>query len=258
MVNAMRADLYRLFHTKGFYITQFLLILFVVISVSTEATGNVGVNTSEATTEPQSQLQVNDWDSYQAFIAFSSMASFLNYFCLPLLVMIVGYDFVHKSYKNQLTAGVSRLQYIGSKYFIFVVVTALQFIFYYTSAFVTAAIANGIGTAPKDFWIHALQTIGIQFIAFQAVFIIGLCMLVITFSNVAGILSVIILPLVINVLSALLTIDWLKYFDFQYGMNFAWIRDLPDFSWLIFLSCCLGIILILSYIAYQAFRRKSL
>ncbi|GGP11402.1 hypothetical protein [Oceanobacillus neutriphilus] len=257
MVNAVRADLYRLFHTKGFYITQLLLILFVVISVLAEATGNVGVNLEE-TTDIQSHLQVNDWDSYQTFIAFSSMASFLIYFCLPLLVMIAGYDFVHKSYKNQLTSGVSRFQYFGSKYLIFIVVTALQFLFYYTSAFLTAAVKNGIGTAPKDFWINALQTIGIQFIAFQAIFIIGLCILVITFSNVSSIISIIVIPLIINILSAVLNIGWLKYFDFQYGINFAWIRDLPDFSWLVFLCFSLGVIIVMSYIAYQAFRHKSL
>ncbi|WP_040977723.1 ABC transporter permease [Oceanobacillus jeddahense] len=258
MINAMRADFYRLFRTKGFYITQLLLILFVIISVSAEATGSVGVVDSDEMAGMQSHLQVHDWDSYQTFIAFSSMASFLIYFCLPLLVMIVGYDFVHQSYKNQLTSGVSRLQYFGSKYFIFAVVTALQFIFYYTSAFVTAAVTNGIGTAPTYFWIHALQTIGVQFIAFQAIFMISLCILVITFSNVSGIISVIVIPLIINVLSAFFTMDWLKYFDFQTGINVAWIRDLPDFSWLAFLSCNLGIIIIMSYIAYQAFRHKSL
>ncbi|GEN89719.1 ABC-2 transporter permease [Oceanobacillus sp. FSL W8-0428] len=258
MVNAVRADLYRLFHTKGFYITQFLLILFVVISVSAEATGNVGVNTLEEPTDMQSHLQVHDWDSYQTFIAFSSMASFLIYFCLPLLVMIAGYDFVHKSYKNQLTSGVSRLQYFGSKYLIFIVVTALQFLFYYTFAFLTAAVKNGIGTAPKDFWMNALQTIGIQFIAFQAIFIIGLCILVITFSNVSSVIIIIVIPLIINVLSAFFNIGWLKYFDFQYGINFAWIRDLPDFSWLTFLGFSLGVIIVMNYIAYQAFRHKSL
>lgn len=258
MINAMRADLYRLFHTKGFYITQLILIVFVAISVLSEATGSVGVVDSDEMVGMQNNLQVQTWDSYQTFIAFSSMASFLNYFCLPLLVMIVGYDFVHKTYKNQLTSGVSRLHYFGSKYLIFAVVTALQLIFYYTSAFLTAAVTNGIGTAPNDFWLNALQTIGIQFIAFQAIFFIGLCILVITFSNVSGIISVIVIPLMINVLNALLNIGWLKYFDFQYGMNFAWIRDLPDFSWLIFLGCCLGIIFITSYIAYQTFRHKSL
>lgn len=258
MINAIRADLYRLFHTKGFYITQFLLILFVVISVAAEATGNVGVNTSEGTTEMQSHLQFYNWDSYQTFIAFSSMASFLIYFCLPLLVMIAGYDLVHKSYKNQLTSGVSRLQYFGSKYLIFIVVTVLQFLFYYTSAFLTAAVKNGIGTAPQDFWMNALQTIGIQFIAFHAIFIVGLCILIITFSNVAGILSVILLPLIINILSAFFNIGWLKYVDFQYGINYAWIRDLPDFSWLVFLCFSLGVIIVMSYIAYQAFRNKSL
>lgn len=105
---------------------------------------------------------------------------------------------------------------------------------------------------------NALQTIGIQFIAFQAIFIIGLCILVITFSNVSSVIIIIVIPLIINVLSAFFNIGWLKYFDFQYGINFAWIRDLPDFSWLTFLGFSLGVIIVMNYIAYQAFRHKSL
>ncbi|WP_130860087.1 hypothetical protein [Gracilibacillus phocaeensis] len=255
MINAIRADLYRLFHTKGFYITQVLLILFVVISILAQATGTVGVQSDE-TTELQSL--VNHWDSYRTFIAFSSMASFLVYFCLPLLVMIVGYDFVHQSYKNQLASGVSRFQYLGSKYVIFSVVAALQFIFYYTSAFFTAAAANGIGSMPDHFWVNALQTIGIQFIAFQSLFMIGLCILVITFSNISSIISIIIIPLVMNVLYAVFNRQWLTYFDFQTGINQAWLRDIPDFSWFTFLICNIAVILIMAVTTHQVFRYKNL
>lgn len=47
MINAIRADFYRLLHTKGFFITQIALILIIIVSVFTQALGSSGVMTEQ-------------------------------------------------------------------------------------------------------------------------------------------------------------------------------------------------------------------
>lgn len=44
MINTIRADFYRLFYSKGFYITQLFLIVVIVLSIWTEALGSVGIS----------------------------------------------------------------------------------------------------------------------------------------------------------------------------------------------------------------------
>ncbi|KRK97825.1 hypothetical protein FD04_GL000797 [Secundilactobacillus odoratitofui DSM 19909 = JCM 15043] len=44
MLNMMRADTYRLFHSKGFYITQIFMILVATINILTASLFMIGGN----------------------------------------------------------------------------------------------------------------------------------------------------------------------------------------------------------------------
>lgn len=123
MINAIRADFYRLLHTKGFFITQIALILIIIVSVFTQALGSAGVMTEQLKHLQSGALDLK-WDSYQTVIAMSTMAAYLIYFSLPLFVMILGYDLTKKTYKNQLAIGISRWYFFMSKYLIFLLISA--------------------------------------------------------------------------------------------------------------------------------------
>ncbi|RGW61932.1 hypothetical protein [Enterococcus durans] len=150
MINAIRADFYRLLHTKGFFITQIALILIIIVSVFTQALGSAGVMTEQLKHLQSGALDLK-WDSYQTVIAMSTMAAYLIYFSLPLFVMILGYDLTKKTYKNQLAIGISRWYFFMSKYLIFLLISACQFIFYYGFTFLAAGIRYGFGTPPENF-----------------------------------------------------------------------------------------------------------
>ncbi|NEX85131.1 hypothetical protein G4V64_03565 [Enterococcus durans] len=76
MINAIRADFYRLLHTKGFFITQIALILIIIVSVFTQALGSSGVMTEQLKHLQSGALDLK-WDSYQTVIAMSTMAAYL-------------------------------------------------------------------------------------------------------------------------------------------------------------------------------------
>lgn len=258
MINAIRADFYRLFRAKAFYITQITLIAIVLLTVFTRALGSSGVMTDQLN-QLQSGTRDLAWDSYQTVIAISTMAAFLVYFCLPLFVMILGYDLTKKTYKNQIAIGVSRWHFFISKYLIFLLVSALQFIFYYVFTFLAAGIRYGFGTPPENFWSDIFHTIGIQFIAFQAIFAIALLLLTLTFSNVVAIIGVIVSFIILGIISAIFSkVEWIKYFDFQTNINIAWLKDMPDQYWLKATITALFFTLILVILAYQAIRKRDL
>lgn len=258
MINAIRADFYRLLHTKGFFITQIALILIIIVSVFTQALGSAGVMTEQLKHLQSGALDLK-WDSYQTVIAMSTMAAYLIYFSLPLFVMILGYDLTKKTYKNQLAIGISRWYFFMSKYLIFLLISACQFIFYYGFTFLAAGIRYGFGTPPENFWGDLLRMMGIQFITFQAIFAIALLLLTLTFSNVSAVIGVIVTSMVLGIISAVLPkVEWLKYFDFQTNINIAWLKDMPEHYWLKAIIAALAFTIILGCLAYQGIRKRDL
>jgi ABC-2 type transport system permease protein len=258
MINAIRADFYRLFHTKGFYITQISLIALVVLVVLTQALGSTGVS-SEQLTQLQHGFYDSRWNGYQTVIAISSMASFLIYFCLPLFTMIIGHDLTKKTYKNQLAIGVSRLYFFVSKYLIFLLVSALQFAFYYIFTFLAGIVRYGLGTPPENFWSNILRTVGIQFLSLQALFAIALLLLCLAFSNVFAVIGVIISGLVLSIPQAVFPkVEWVKYLDFQSNINLAWVTNVPEHYWLKTTVTAVCFTIILAILAYQSLRKRDL
>ncbi|MFV0560416.1 MAG: hypothetical protein ACK5NA_06845 [Enterococcus sp.] len=258
MINAIRADFYRLLHVKAFYITQIALITIVLLTIFTKTLGSSGVMTDQLN-QLQSGTRDLSWDSYQTVIAISTMAAFLVYFCLPLFVMILGHDLTRKTYKNQIAIGISRWHFFVSKYLIFLLVSALQFVFYYGFTFLTAGIRYGFGIPPEHFWGDIFRTIGLQFLAFQAIFAIALLLLSLTFSNVAAVIVVIVSSIIIEIISAIFSkVEWIKYFDFQTNINITWLKDMPDQYWLKATTTALFFTLILVFLAYQAIQKHDL
>ncbi len=257
MINTIRADFYRLFRSKGFFITQLALITTVIFSVASEAVGSINFQSND----PQ---LVNDslnnlpWSATNALVTMSTMASFLFYFCLPLFVMTIGFDLTRKTYKTVLTAGVSRWHFFSSKYITFVVMSLMQFIFYYGLTFLTAWIKNGLGVVTEDFWWHFVQTFGIQFLCLTAIFGLATLAVYLTFSNVTAVLTVVLAPLILTAITIFTNVEWFIHFNFQSLVDSAWTLEIANHFWLKTTFSALATILLTVSFAYVNFQKKEL
>lgn len=213
MIRLMKADMYRLLRTKGFYVTMIGTLLFSTINVLSQSVGSVGVSNDVGKDILQaSKIQWN----LKLAIQFSTFSSaFLVYFLIGIFVILLGYEFSQKTYKNSLTSGVSRLSFIVSKYLIQVLAFTLITILFYTSAAITAYTKYGIGTTKMVPFIleTLLLAIGTSLLL-SVVFSLAAVILTATQSTVMAAVFVVIYPLCIQLLTLITKADFLKYFDF--------------------------------------------
>lgn len=257
MINTIRADSYRLFHSKGFYINQLLLIGLVVLSVGTEALGSVGIS-HDSLQQLQEQVTQAKWSGANTLIAMSTMSSFLMYFCLPLFVMTIGFDLSKKTLKNLISSGISRGEFFFSKYIVFLVTILMQFAFYYGLSFLTAAIKNGVGDFGVNYFENFFRTLGVQYLSINAIFAFGLLALYLCFSNIAAVLAVVILPIATGIITIIYSkVKVLQYISFQGSMDSAWL-SLPDNFWLNTMIAAVLVIICCGTLSLISFKKRDL
>ena len=106
MIHTIQADFYRLFRSKGFWITEFILFVLMLMGAIFGATGHLmAINTEEP------EIPTHGWDGVQALINASSQGSNLVFLCIVLACLVLGVDLIGKLYKNNLTVGVSRTEF---------------------------------------------------------------------------------------------------------------------------------------------------
>ena len=103
MIHTIQADFYRLFRSKGFWITEFILFVLMLMGAIFGATGHLMAIQTE---EPD--IPTQGWNGVQALINASSQGSNLVFLCIVLACLVLGVDLIGKLYKNNLTVGVSR------------------------------------------------------------------------------------------------------------------------------------------------------
>ena len=158
MIHTIQADFYRLFRSKGFWITEFILFVLMLLGATIGATGHLmSVNTT-----PETEFPTKGWDGVQALINASSQGSNLVFLCIVLACLVLGVDLIGKLYKNNLTVGVSRTEFFLAKAFVLTCIALLQVIICLVIAFIPATILNGFGTMPDGFIGNLLITIFLQ------------------------------------------------------------------------------------------------
>ena len=165
MIHTIQADFYRLFRSKGFWITEIVLFALMLMGATIGATGHL---MSVDTTPPETELPSKGWDGIQALINASSQGSNLVFLCIVLACLVLGVDLIGKLYKNNLTVGVSRTEFFLAKAFVLASIALLQVIISLVIAFIPATILNGFGTMPEDFIGNLLITISLQFLCLLA------------------------------------------------------------------------------------------
>ena len=163
MIHTIQADFYRLFHSKGFWITEFILFALMLMGASIGATGHLMAIQAE-----ESEIPTQGWNGVQALINASSQGSNLVFLCIILACLVLGVDLIGKLYKNSLTVGVSRTEFFLAKAFVVACIALLQVIICLVIAFIPATILNGFGTMPDGFIGNLLITIFLQLLCLLA------------------------------------------------------------------------------------------
>ena len=252
MIHTIQADFYRLFRSKGFWITEIVLFALMLMGATIGATGHL---MSVDTTPPESEIPTQGWNGIQALINASSQGSNLVFLCIILACLVLGVDLIGKLYKNILTVGVSRTEFFLAKSVVLASIALMQILISLVIAFVPATILNGVGTMPEGFIGNLLLTIGLQFLCLLAWLSIISFILYVTHSYLAVFIGYLIS-------STLLSMPMLIFPDIEIlrylSLNFAYA--MTDYSQAILYTVIVTVTIILLFTisGLAVFKKKSL
>lgn len=232
MINLIKADFYKLFRSKGFYICTILSIAFALITLfSTNFTYNTIENLVNADTSPEAQ------ESFSAFLETkpnmvnmlpdSFKGVFLFTFISIAISLFVASDFSTGVMKN-IASKVSKREYIFlSKFIISIFITFVILLAnFFTFLFGSLALW-GPGKLPQNFYLELLRMCGLEFLAFIAMTsIFNIISFLLGKTGVAVAINICIVSLLDIVLSlASLIID--KVFKSDFPINDYWVFSYP-------------------------------
>jgi len=175
MRNLIRADVYKIVRGKALYITFAVLLLYIIMTIVTEAIV-IGFVDTYGQTAP---IGIERYESVDGVVSalgvlFSSMET-LIFILLSLILLVVAPIFASGAVKNDIARGVSRTKLYFSKMVICAVLCVLMYAFYLSIGTLAYLLTNGFGSpVPVDFWGTMLQTVGAQLLLFFAITCFGL------------------------------------------------------------------------------------
>ena len=250
MIHTIQADFYRLFRSKGFWITEFILFVLVLMGATIGATGHL---MSVNTTPPETPT--HGWNGIEALINASNNGSNLVFLCIILVCLVLGVDLIGKLYKNSLTVGVSRTEYFLAKSFVLASIALLQLIASLVIPFIPATLLNGIGTMPDGFATNLLLTIFLQFLCLLAWLSIVSFILYVSHSYLAVFIGYLVSSIILSMpMLVFPDIEILRYLI----LEFAYAMTSNNQSILYTITVCVSVILFFSLSSLTVFKKKSL
>ena len=159
MMNQIRADFYRQRHTLGMYLIVLVTIAYAVWSVTSK---NVGGVTLHGDNDLFGQIAAKTWTVQFGVQVANITDTLLLYFFIGVFVIVFGYEFSQKVYKNTLISGISRLQFVLAKY----LVMLLDLLILFTVNFGIALLGGLVkGRALGASWPSVLNTMGLSIVA---------------------------------------------------------------------------------------------
>lgn len=250
MIHTIQADFYRLFRSKGFWITEFILFVLMLLGATIGATGHL---MSVQTTPPETRT--HGWNGIEALINSSSNGSNLVFLCIILACLVLGVDLIGKLYKNSLTVGVSRTEFFLAKGFVLASIAFLQLIVSLVIAFIPATILNGLGTMPDGFIGNLLVTIFLQFLCLLAWLSIVSFILYVSHSYLAVFIGYLVSSILLSMpMLVFPDIEILRYLI----LDFAYAMTSNSQSILYTITVCISVILFFSLSSLTVFKKKNL
>ena len=250
MIHTIQADFYRLFRSKGFWITEFILFVLMLLGATIGATGHL---MSVQTAPPETPT--HGWNGIEALINASNSGSNLVFLCIILVCLVLGVDLIGKLYKNSLTVGVSRTEFFLAKSFVLASIALLQLITSLVIAFIPATLLNGLGTIPDGFVTNLLLTISLQFLCLLAWLSIVSFILYLTHSYLAVFIGYLISSIVLSIpILVFPDIEILRYLI----LDFAYAMTTNSQAILYTITVCVTVILFFSFSGLIIFKKKSL
>ena len=252
MIHTIQADFYRLFRSKGFWITEIVLFALMLMGATIGATGHL---MSVNTTPPESEIPTQGWNGVQALINASSQGSNLVFLCIILACLVLGVDLIGKLYKNSLTVGVSRTEFFLAKSVVLASIALMQILISIVIAFVPATILNGVGTMPEGFIGNLLLTIGLQFLCLLAWLSIISFILYVTHSYLAVFIGYLISSILLSMPMLIFPdIEILRYLS----LNVAYAMTAYSQAVLYTIIVTVTVILFFTVSGLAVFKKKSL
>ena len=250
MIHTIQADFYRLFRSKGFWITELILFALMLMGASIGATGHLMAIQAE-----ESEIPTQGWNGVQALINASSQGSNLVFLCIILACLVLGVDLIGKLYKNNLTVGVSRTEFFLAKAFVLACIGLSQLIIGLVIAFIPATILNGFGTMPDGFIGNLLITIFLQFLCLLAWLSIVSFILYVSHSYLAVFIGYLVSSISLSMPMIIFpNIKFLPYLSLQ----FSYAMTANSESILYTLIVSLAVIVIFNLSGLTVFKKKSL
>ena len=93
MIQTIRADFYRLFHSKGFWITEFVLLANILLGVLYKVTSRFGTSISTDSQDVAQQVP-EKMTGINALAHFSGHSDSIIFFTLIIVCLLLGVDCV--------------------------------------------------------------------------------------------------------------------------------------------------------------------
>ena len=250
MIHTIQADFYRLFRSKGFWITEIVLFALMLMGATIGATGHLMAIQTE---EPD--IPTQGWNGVQALINASSQGSNLVFLCIVLACLVLGVDLIGKLYKNNLTVGVSRSEFFLAKSFVLASIALMQILVSLVIAFIPASLLNGFGTMPEGFIGNLLLTIALQFLCLLAWLSIISFILYVTHSYLAVFIGYLISSILLSMPMLIFPdIEILRYLS----LNVAYAMTAYSQAVLYTIIVTVTVILFFTISGLAVFKKKSL
>lgn len=225
MLHTIQADFYRLFRSKGFWITELFLILNSLLSIVFGVVGTVGLHTD--TSSLNNLGKDGGWTGFETISHFSQNFSTVVMFTIILATILIGVDINQKLYKNILSYGISRMQYVLSKALVLASLVAFQIITTYLISFLLASLLNGVGSMPDQFIQHFLITLLGQFFCTCAWVSFVTLVLYLSHSIVAMIFTYFLTTVAVSLLAFNFPdVDFFFYLNMQFNLSMAGQGDM--------------------------------
>lgn len=219
MINLIKADLYRIFRSKGIYITTGLLLVLFVLQARGEI-DSIGVSSSEMEGIEEVVQQLT---GIIAPLIIMKGNDNLLYFLLPIIIFIASVDFSSGTAKNVLSNGVSRTKYYFSKLILSMLFCTVILASSIVIPTIIVTLMNGFGGEfDLEFISQVLNAFGLQLFLFFVVTSIGI-FFVFTTKRTAAVnglyIAFCLAPMLLIILLYSISEKFSKLLDYEMVMN---------------------------------------